>query len=135
MDSNSLKLSLYLLYVAIGSVFTIWVGRTLHKNGRIFLVDTFEREDLADSVNHLLIVGFYLINFGYLVMTLRSGSSPQSSVEVVEALSTSVGRVILVLGGMHFFNLYVFSRMRKNAQLRSAPPPFSPSESVRRAGA
>jgi hypothetical protein len=55
----------YLSYLAISIGLTIWVARTLHKNGRVFLVEAFHgNEELADSVNHLLVVGFYLINGG-----------------------------------------------------------------------
>jgi hypothetical protein len=33
-----------------------------------------------------------------------------------------VGLVLLVLGGMHFFNLFIFSRMRRRANTRNQPP-------------
>jgi hypothetical protein len=61
--------STYITYLAISIALTVWVARTLHKNGRIFLVDSFHgNEPLADSVNHLLVVGFYLINIGYVAL-------------------------------------------------------------------
>ena len=63
----------YLIYLAISITLTIWVARSLFKNGRVFLVDTFlGDEKLADSVNHLLLIGFYLINFGYVSMILKA---------------------------------------------------------------
>src|ERR1700733_6130335 len=106
----------YLGYLAISVTLTIWVARTLHKNGRIFLVDSFlGNEALADSINHLLVVGFYLINFGYVTLALKYGDKPQDLQSVFEALSTKIGVVLLVLGGMHFFNLLVFSKMRRRA--------------------
>ena len=124
----------YVLYLLISVALTIWVARTLHKNGRIFLVDTFLGNDqLADSVNHLLVVGFYLINIGYVSLALKYGEKPANPAQVVEFLSTKVGTVLLVLGGMHFFNLYVFSKMRKRALLRQAPPPVRPQEVLRTA--
>ena len=59
----------YLAYLGISVALTIWVARTLHKNGRIFLVDNFlGNESLADSVNHLLVVGFYLVNIGFVTL-------------------------------------------------------------------
>jgi hypothetical protein len=119
----------YLLYLAISIAITIWVAKTLHKNGRIFLVDTFlGNTELADSVNHLLVVGFYLINVGYVSLALKYGDKPANLEQTVEFLSTKVGTVLLVLGGMHFFNLYVFSKMRKRALLRQVPPPVAPQE-------
>src|SRR5690349_14833526 len=64
----------YLAYLAISIALTVWVARTLHKNGRIFLVETFlGNEALADSVNHLLVVGFYLVNIGFVTLALKYG--------------------------------------------------------------
>jgi hypothetical protein len=121
----------YLLYLIFSVGLTVWVARTLHKNGRIFLVDSFlGNEKLADSVNHLLVVGFYLINIGYVSLALKYGDKPLSIPQVIETLSTKVGTVMIVLGVMHFFNLYVFSRMRRRALLRNAKPPVTTDEYV-----
>jgi hypothetical protein len=121
----------YLLYLAISVTITVWVARTLHTNGRVFLVDAFHgNEPLADSINHLLLVGFYLVNIGYVSLALRSGDRAANLQELLEVLSTKVGVVMLVLGGMHFFNLYVFSRMRKRALLHGVPPPLPPSDQL-----
>ena len=123
----TIGLSTYLIYVAISIALTIWVGRTLHKNGRVFLVDVFHgNEALADSVNHLLVVGFYLINFGYVSLALKLGYTIETAEQSVEALSVKIGMVLLVLGGMHLFNLYVFSRMRRRATAHHHQPPVGP---------
>lgn len=106
----------YGIYLVISIALTVWVARTLYKNGRIFLVDVFSgNEALADSVNHLLVVGFYLVNFGYVSLTLKLGYEVENVREVVEALSSKIGFVLLVLGAMHFFNLYVFTRIRSRS--------------------
>ena len=117
----------YLVYLAISIALTIWVARTLHKNGRVFLVDVFHgNEALADSVNHLLVVGFYLINFGYVSMALKLGYTVSTAQEGIEALSVKVGMVLIVLGGMHFFNLFIFSRMRRRSSHANGVPPVPP---------
>ena len=119
----TIGLSTYLIYLALSIALTIWVDRTLHKNGRVFLVDVFHgNEALADSVNHLLVVGFYLINFGYVSLALKLGYAIETAEQSVEALSVKIGMVLLVLGGMHLFNLFVFSRMRRRAQINHHPP-------------
>src|SRR5204862_6486999 len=103
----------YIAYLFISVALTVWVARTLHKNGRIFLVDSLlGNEALADSVNHLLVVGFYLINIGFVTLALKYGAHATDTKEAVEMVSTKVGSVLVVLGVMHFFNLYVFARMR-----------------------
>jgi hypothetical protein len=121
----------YLSYLLLSLSLTVWVAKTLHKNGRIFLVDTFfGNEPLADSINHLLVVGFYLINIGYVSLALKEGQMPVDFQGVLETLSRKVGVVLLVLGGMHFFNLLVFSKMRKRALLHRAPPPLPPQAQI-----
>jgi hypothetical protein len=112
----------YLVYLMISIGLTVWVAQTLHKNGRVFLVDVFHGyEGLADSVNHLLVVGFYLINMGYVTLALKVGYEVNTARASIEALSWKVGLVLLVLGGMHFFNLYVFSRIRTRSTYRFNP--------------
>ena len=117
------SLSIYAAYLLVSIVMTKWVGRTLHRNGRLFLVDAFGgNQEMADSVNHLLLVGFYLVNLGFILLFLRIGEKPADIVEGVEYISTKVGIVTLVLGFMHFFNMFNFSRMRKRG-LNSRPLP------------
>src|SRR5207245_9217483 len=114
----------YIAYLLISVALTVWVARTLHKNGRIFLVDSFlGNEGLADSVNHLLVVGFYLINIGFVTLALKYGDKATNAQTGLEILSTKVGMVLVVLGFMHFFNLFVFSKMRRRAEHRNATPP------------
>ena len=117
----------YVLYLVIALPVTIWVARTLFRNGGIFLVDCFGGDEkLADAVNHLLVVGFYLVNIGFIVLYLKLTARIDDAAGVFEALSTKVGTVLLVLGGMHFFNIYIFNKMRKRGLLEGAPPPVKP---------
>ena len=112
----------YITYLALSLVTTIWVAQTLHKNGRVFLVDAFSgNAALADSVNHLLVVGFYLVNIGYVALALKTPDAVNTVRNSIELVSDKFGVVLLVLGVMHFFNLFVFSRMRKRPQERALP--------------
>jgi hypothetical protein len=96
----------YALYLAITFAITIWVARTLHDNGALFLVQCFGHDaELARSTNHLLVVGFYLVNIGFITLTLSLGAEPTSLPEAIRFLSGKVGLAVLVLGGMHFFNM------------------------------
>jgi hypothetical protein len=106
----------YVAYLIVSIAVTVWVARTLSKNGRIFLIDAFDdNERLADSINHMLVVGFYLINLGYVTLALKVGTAPVSAQEGIEYLSTKVGLVLLVLGAMHFFNLFVITKWGRRA--------------------
>jgi hypothetical protein len=114
----------YFSYLAISIGLTVWVARTLHKNGRVFLVDAFSgNAELADSVNHLLVVGFSLINVGYIALALKTASALATFREIIELESVKIGVVLLILGAMHFFNIMVFAKMRGRASTEAAPPP------------
>ena len=121
-----ITIATYAIYVLITLAVTICVGGTLHKNGRAFLIDAFGgNAPLADSVNHLLIVGFYLVNIGYVSLALKLNVRPEDMQSAIELLSGKLGTVLLVLGGMHFLNIYLFSRFRRSGLLSSMLPPVT----------
>jgi len=129
--NETLLVPTYAIYLVLSLVLTVWVAKTLHHHGRVFLVTAFHGDEtLADSVNHLLVVGFYLINLGWVTLALKTSLAPQNIADVFELLSYKLGVVLLVLGGMHFFNIYIFNRMRKNAVYETAPPPVEPDEQL-----
>lgn len=133
--SNQFVVWSYVFYTLISVALTAWVARTLYQNGILFLIDAFGgNERLAHSVNHLLVVGFYLINIGYVTLALKYGDKPSTLQQSIEFLSTKVGLVLLVLGAMHFLNLRVFSNMRKRALLRGEKPPVAPNEFLNSTG-
>jgi hypothetical protein len=116
----------YVAYLAISLGVTIWVAQTLQKNGRSFLVDAFHgNRELADSVNHLLVVGFYLVNIGYVTLALRTSAEVETVRAAIELLCDKLGFVLIVLGAMHFLNLYVFNRLRRRGHAEYRPP-FAP---------
>lgn len=118
----------YAVYLAISIGITVWVARTLSTNGYVFLVDVFNGDEvMAHSVNHLLVVGFYLINLGYVAIQLRMDVDVFNARQAIEGLADRLGTVLLGLGFMHFFNLYVFSRMRaRHIAGGSTHPPVRP---------
>jgi len=127
----------YLIYAPLSVLLTVWVATTLFRHGRRFLIDVFRGDEgLADSVNHLLVVGFYLINLGYISLQLKLDTPPGSVAEIIEALASKIGLVLIVLGLMHFGNLFVFTRLRQRSrrprQPRRAPamPPVPPAPPV-----
>lgn len=120
---DTLVLFTYALYAAATIAMTVWVAQTLYKAGHIFLLEAFHGNDeMAASVNHLLRVGFYLVNLGFVLMFLKYGAHPENVVGAVEYLTTKVGIVLIVLGGMHFFNMFNFDKMRKKGR---RPPPIN----------
>ncbi len=118
----------YVIYLLVSVALTIWVARTLSRNGKVFLADVLHgNEKLADAVNHLLVVGFYLVNLGFVALYLSGDETITDTRGVFEALSTKLGVVLLVLGVMHLANVYVLNRIRRRGVMeREQVPPVPP---------
>ncbi|MEJ8636937.1 hypothetical protein [Streptomyces sp. MS2.AVA.5] len=118
----------YIVYLLISVALTVWVARTLSRNGRIFLADVLHgNEKLADAVNHLLVVGFYLVNLGFVALYLKAADAVANARGLFEALSVKIGVVLLVLGVMHLGNVYVLNKIRRRGIMeREQVPPVPP---------
>ena len=127
-----MNVATYLIYLIVAVPLTIWVARTLSRNGRIFLIDVFHgNEAFADAVNRLLVVGFYLVNLGFVTLFLRTGGAVLDANGVFEELSVKLGTVMLVLGGLHLTNVWIFSKIRNRSRLDTMTnPPVPPNDTV-----
>lgn len=126
---DDLTVITYLLYLAVVLPLTVWVGRALSRHGQVFLIDVFYGDDrLANAVNQLLVIGFYLLNLGYLSLFMTSSADIDTSRQVMEVLTTKAGGVALVIGVVHFVDLWCLNAFRRRALLRAqATPPVQPS--------
>jgi hypothetical protein len=132
-----LKVTAYLLYLAVVVPLTIWVGRALRRHGEVFLVDVFAGDErLAHAVNQLLVIGFYLLNFGFLSNFMASSAEVETGRELMEMLSGKVGGVALMVGAIHLANVFSLNLFRRRAIQRAntvaaahawAPPAAGPS--------
>ncbi|WP_435172664.1 hypothetical protein [Actinacidiphila sp. bgisy145] len=122
----------YVIYLAVSVTLTVWVARTLSHHGRLFLSDVLHGDEkLADAVNHLLVVGFYLVNLGFVALYLKTGDDIENARGVFEALSVKLGVVLLVLGAMHLGNVYVLNRFRRRGLSdREQFPPVDPDDTT-----
>ena len=116
----------YVVYVLIAATLTAWLARTLFRNGTAFLHDVFaERPELADAVNRLLVVGFFMLNLGYALYLLRA-SRGLDAFEATQFLVNRLAILLVTLAGMHFLNVFVFWRIRARREQRTLPFPIAP---------
>jgi len=126
MGTSNFLLFAYATYSLASVLLTVFLARTLFKNGQVFLEDVFPGNPrMAGAVNQLLVVGFYLLNLGYAFLTLQTQNDVVSALGAFEVLSSKLGRLLVSLGIVHFFNLFVLQRMRRHGQLHIAPPPVA----------
>jgi hypothetical protein len=120
------KVVMYLSYLVVSIGLTVWVATTLSRNGLVFLHDVFDDDKLATAVNHLLVMGFYLLNLGYVAFAMRSGALVDDASQALETLSRKLGLVLLVLGLLHFVNVFVLGRYRRGRLRQNQPPAARP---------
>ncbi len=113
----------YLTYIFFSITITIFVSRTLSKNGEVYLIDGFNGSvELAKSVNHMLVVGFYLLNLGFVLLRMHTGATINEFEGVIVYLSSSLGLVLMVLGIAHFFNMFLIYNFRAAAKKKRTTP-------------
>lgn len=115
--NNNMLIAAYGVYLPVTLFLTYYVAKTLFNNGKIFMLDIFKgRVEIAESTNHLLRVGFYLLNIGFAMLMLKTNYSVDSGQTLLEVLSLKIGGFSIYLGFMLFFNLYLFFRGKRKSK-------------------
>ncbi len=101
-----MNLITYILYFLLTSAVIIWVGKTCYTRGEVFILQALGDDALTSRVNRSLLIGYYLVNLGYVLVTIKSWPNLISWNEIIVKLSERTGFLILLLGGLHYFNIY-----------------------------
>ncbi|MBU2947426.1 hypothetical protein [Zobellia uliginosa] len=110
----------YAIYLPVVLFLTLFVSKTLFKNGKIYMLDIFNgREEIALATNKLFETGFYLLNIGYALLILELHITEDSYQVLIEKLSSKIGGFAIYLGITLFINLFLFLKgKKKSAQNR-----------------
>lgn len=126
MDPSPFLVPVYVAYAVTAVTLTVGLARVLFRSGAVFLEDVFkETPKMAEAVNRLLVVGFYLLNLGYAALIMKADGA-STAVAAAEVLAWKLGALLVSLGIMHFINMYFFFRIRRRSQLAVMPPPVAP---------
>jgi len=71
---------------------------------------------MTDSINHILLIGYYLFNLGYAALMISTWKTINTWAELVGSICTMTGKIILALAIMHYWNMtviYFISRRHK----------------------
>ena len=123
----------YAVYAVVSCSVTVWVARTLRLHVPRFFTSGNETKDkLTEAMTRLIIMGFYLVNFGAISLALKSDSRILDRLDAVELVSSKVGMVLLIQGIVHFGILIKLFRFRQNEnyQLRPIPSPVERTGNV-----
>ena len=95
----------YIIYLAITSFVTIFVGWLFFKNGRLYIYGIFLEDIITDYLNKMLLIGYYLINLGLVLFKISTWDYCTTSIMVIENILQNTGDVILILTVLHYINI------------------------------
>jgi len=121
----------YGIYAVVSCSVTVWVARTLRLHVPRFFTSGDEHDnELTESMTRLIIMGFYLVNFGAISLALKSDSRILGRLDAMELLSSKVGMVLLIQGIVHFGILIKLFGIRDNGKHQLSPMPVSTGQAL-----
>ncbi len=109
----------YLIYLIITFYITIFVGWKVYKIGFIYLTNLIDNHSVCQSINNLLLIGYYLVNLGFSAISLQNWEKVDSITIMFSSLSYKIGFILFILGILHFINLSIIYIVRKNKIINS----------------
>jgi hypothetical protein len=107
----------YIIYLFLTYVITVHVGLMFYRNGRIFILNLLQGDErLTDFINRILLTGYYLLNLGYAALMISSWKTITTWTDVLVSITTMTGKIMLLLGVIHFFNMLVIFFISKRKQ-------------------
>ncbi|MGX1929876.1 hypothetical protein [Flagellimonas sp. 2504JD4-2] len=108
----------YVIYLPIIVFIMIKVGWLFFKNGEVFLFHLFHTDiPLAKSINKLLLIGYYFTNIGYAIITIAYWKNIGSVLGMLNSLSLTLGKIILLLSLLHYNNIFWLKYIHKSKLL------------------
>ena len=121
----SYNISAYIIYLACMVFIIGYVGRYFYTNGRVFIISLFGGNvSLADQINKLLLLAYYLFNIGYTFIKLRHWQKVNTIEQLLSSLARNIAVLVLILAVTHYFNMiviYFLSRSKSFYQTNKTP--------------
>ncbi|WP_298760331.1 hypothetical protein [uncultured Psychroserpens sp.] len=109
----------YCIYLPIIAVIMVKVGWMFYTHGEVFLLYLFQQNtSLVKSINNLLLIGYYLVNLGYAVITLAYWETITSVPLMLNTLSEHLGIIIIGLALLHYNNVLWLNYLVKSKTLK-----------------
>lgn len=89
-----------------------------YKNGRVYLNSIFvQHQNWVNPINKLLLIGYYLVNLGYITISLNFWENVTDIFILINSLVSRVGYILLILGGLHYFNIWALTQLSRKSIL------------------
>lgn len=105
----------YIIFLVVIIFIIVYVGRYFYSNGRVFIIALFNgHAALADQVNKLLLMAYYLFNIGYAFLKLKQWQKIDNTESLFSSLATNIGLLIFILALIHYVNMLVIYLLSKS---------------------
>ena len=112
MTYNTLS---YIIYAPIAIYITVVVGYQCYRNGLVYVQSIFKDEKVSESINKILLAGYYLTNIGYAIMMIHRWKKVENSIEMINVLSENLASIVMILALLHYLNIITLSMCRQVA--------------------
>jgi hypothetical protein len=108
--------TVYILYLIVSIALTIVTATILTRSGKTFLTRVFGGDEaLGQALSRLFAVGFYLLNFGFIILAMRSSATVRDTRQAMDLLSVKLGEALLIIGALHLLNVLVLARIGRRS--------------------
>lgn len=108
----------YFLYLLFTLTVIIKVGLLCYKHGKIYSLQIFNgNKELTQQTNTLLLLAYYLFNFGYCFVTIYNWQKVHTWQQCLSNICEKAGFILFMLGVLHIINmlsLIYFSNKQKD---------------------
>ena len=103
----------FIIYFLITVPVIVLVGWKCFTIGRIYLMDLFTNIRICDSVNRILLIGYYLMNIGYVTFSLSEDLKTGTIELFIVSVFTKIATTLLLIAVMHYINIFSLTYFRK----------------------
>lgn len=103
----------YFIYFFITIPVIVFVGWKCYKIGKIYLMDLLKNGEVCNSVNKLLLIGYYLLNLGYIAVSISSWGKIDTVSEIMEVIFTKISLILIIISLLHYLNIGMLYFLRK----------------------
>jgi len=115
----------YIIFLTLMTFIIVYVGKYFYTNGRVFIISLFNRNvSLADQINKLLLIAYYLFNIGYSFIKLRQWQKIINLEMLFSSIASNLGVLIFILAITHYFNMLIIYQLSKSKSILSSNKSF-----------
>lgn len=104
----------YLLFFLIMGAIIVKVGWVCYINGNTYVQHLIpDQKDFSLRINKMLLLGYYLVNIGYVVYSISTWERIDSLMAMLENISCRTACIILVISGLHYMNIIALNILLK----------------------